>query len=157
MAASALALVIIAAVALAATGDLTQKAGAAGCIVNEPSTDITGCTNTGKALDYAVSVTVSPDGTSVYVTSYTSDAVAVFEREVPSVPGVPLGVVGVSGDGQVVLTWTAPASNGGLAITDYVVEYSADGGVSWSVFADGTSTSTYTTVTGFLWEICPVS
>ena len=55
MAASALALVIIAAVALAATGTLTQKAGTAGCIVNEPHADITGCTNTGLALDAAAS------------------------------------------------------------------------------------------------------
>jgi uncharacterized delta-60 repeat protein len=64
-----------------------------------------------------------------------------------SVPGAPSGVAGVSGDGEVALTWSAPASNGAV-ITDYVVEYSADGGVSWSVFADGTSTSTSATVTG---------
>jgi len=68
-AASALALAIIAAVALAATGDLTQKADPNGCIVNEPSTAITGCDNTGKALNAAASVTVSPDGASVYVAS----------------------------------------------------------------------------------------
>jgi DNA-binding beta-propeller fold protein YncE len=134
----------------AADGTLTQKAGTAGCIVNDASTDITGCTNTGKALEDAFSVTVSPDGTSVYVASLNSAAVAVFEREVPSVPDAPLGVVGVSGDGQVALAWSAPASNGGAVITDYVVEYSADGGVSWSTFADGTSTSTTATVTGLL-------
>ena len=47
-AASALALAIIAAAALAATGDLTQKADPNGCIVNDASTDITGCTYTAQ-------------------------------------------------------------------------------------------------------------
>ena len=46
------------------------------------------------------------------------------------------------------MSWTASASDGGAVVTDYVVEYSADGGSSWSVFADGTSTSTTATVTG---------
>jgi DNA-binding beta-propeller fold protein YncE len=66
--------------AVGAPGDLTQKAGAAGCIVNDASPDITGCTNTGLALNGAHTVTVSPDGASVYVASYLSDAVAVFDR-----------------------------------------------------------------------------
>ncbi|MCB1039982.1 MAG: hypothetical protein KDA94_10720, partial [Acidimicrobiales bacterium] len=30
-----------------------------------------------------------------------------------TVPGAPTGVSGTAGNGQVVLTWTAPASNGG--------------------------------------------
>jgi uncharacterized delta-60 repeat protein len=64
------------------------------------------------------------------------------------VPGVPSGVSGLSGDGVVSVSWVAPASSGGLAVTDYVVEYSSDGGSSWSVFADGTSTSTSVVVTG---------
>ena len=64
-------------------GTLTQKAGTAGCIVNEPSTDITGCDNAGKALEFANSVTVSPDGTSAYIASYLSEAVAVLDRELP--------------------------------------------------------------------------
>ena len=65
------------------TGKLTQKADPDGCIVDAPSTDIAGCTNTGKALDNAFSVTVSPDGTSAYVASAGDSAVAVFDRDVP--------------------------------------------------------------------------
>lgn len=36
-----------------------------------------------------------------------------------SVPGAPTGVSGAAGNGQVSLTWTAPASDGGASITSY--------------------------------------
>ena len=49
---------------------------------------------------------------------------------------------------EVNLVWNAPVSNGGSAITDYVVQYSNNDGSTWTTFADGTSTSTSTTVTG---------
>jgi CshA-type fibril repeat protein len=45
------------------------------------------------------------------------------------------------------LTWNAPASSGLTAITDYVIQYTADG-TTWTTVADGTSTSTSYTVTG---------
>ncbi len=38
-----------------------------------------------------------------------------------TVPGAPTGVSGVAGDGQVTVSWTAPASTGGSAVTGYVV------------------------------------
>ena len=66
-------------VAWAATGDLTQKADPDGCITDSGSS-IFGCT-TGKALDGAGSVTVSPDGKSAYVASFASGAVAIFDRD----------------------------------------------------------------------------
>ena len=62
----------------------------------------------------------------------------------PGRAGTPTGT---AGDGTVSLTWSAPASDGGAAISDYLVEFSADGN-SWSTFADGTSTLTSATVTG---------
>jgi alpha-tubulin suppressor-like RCC1 family protein len=36
-------------------------------------------------------------------------------------PGVPTGVSGVAGDSEVVVSWTAPVSDGGLAISSYKV------------------------------------
>jgi DNA-binding beta-propeller fold protein YncE len=60
--------------AVAATGDLTQKPGAAGCV------SAVGLCLPGAALDGAASVTVSPDGASVYVASQTSAAVTIFDR-----------------------------------------------------------------------------
>jgi len=66
----------------------------------------------------------------------------------PVAPDAPTSLSGTAGNGQVSLSWTAPASNGGAAITDYAVQLSSDGGSTWSTFADGTSTATSATVTG---------
>jgi hypothetical protein len=39
----------------------------------------------------------------------------------PAAPGAPAGVTAVAGNGQATVNWTAPASNGGSAITGYTV------------------------------------
>ncbi len=53
-----------------------------------------------------------------------------------TVPGSPTSVVAVSGNTQLAVTWTAPVSTGGSAITEYVVKYSSNNGVagSWTRF-----------------------
>lgn len=65
-------------------------------------------------------------------------------------PDAPTGVSGVAGDAQVALTWSAPAFNGGASITDYIVQYSANSGSTWSTFSDSTSASTAAVVTGLV-------
>jgi DNA-binding beta-propeller fold protein YncE len=59
-------------------GTLTQKAGTAGCISD--GGDAGSCID-GTALNGAFSVTLSPDGQSLYVASFFSHAVAIFDRE----------------------------------------------------------------------------
>jgi DNA-binding beta-propeller fold protein YncE len=95
---AALTLLIMAATALAVTGQLTQLPGTAGCV----SEDGTGgdCTD-GKALDGAFWVALSADGKSAYVASYYADAVAVLRRntttgELTQLPGT-AGCVSESG------------------------------------------------------------
>ncbi|NBT57599.1 BspA family leucine-rich repeat surface protein, partial [bacterium] len=63
-------------------------------------------------------------------------------------PDTPTGVSGTAGNGQVSLSWTAPAVNGGSTITDYVIQVKPSSGGAWTTFSDGTSTNTTATVTG---------
>ena len=60
------------------TGELTQLAGAAGCI---SETGTGGECVDGTGLDRPTFAAVSPDGKHVYVTSFNSNAVAVFARD----------------------------------------------------------------------------
>ena len=47
---------------------------------------------------------------------------------VTTTPGAPTGVSALPGNGQVSVSWSAPASNGGLPITSYVVSAATAGG-----------------------------
>lgn len=66
----------------------------------------------------------------------------------PSAPSAPTSVTGAAGNAQAALSWAAPASNGGVPIADYIVQFSSDSGSSWTTFADGVSAVTSATVTG---------
>jgi hypothetical protein len=89
-----------------------------------------------------VQVTFTPDNTVLYAVASKSFNVTITATA-PSAPSAPTAAVG---NNQVTLSWTA-GSDGGAAISDYVIEYSTDNS-TWTIFADGTSTSTSATVTG---------
>lgn len=63
-------------------------------------------------------------------------------------PGTPTNLAATPGDSSVGLSWTAPSSDGGSAVTDYVIEYRAASAFEWSTFADGVSSAASTTVVG---------
>ena len=65
-----------------------------------------------------------------------------------NVPGAPTNLAPTVGDSSVDLSWSAPVSNGGSALTDYVIEYKLTTGGTWAVFADGVNTTPSVTVTG---------
>ena len=64
-------------------------------------------------------------------------------------PDAPTALRATAGNGEVGLWWTAPTSSGTGTITDYVIEYSADG-ASFSIVADGASANPWARVTGLV-------
>jgi hypothetical protein len=56
-------------------------------------------------------------------------------------PGVPSGVVGTPGNGEVALTWTAPVDDGGAAVSSYVITPTAGGTPQTPIDTGSTSTT----------------
>jgi len=65
-----------------------------------------------------------------------------------TIPDAPTGVTAIAGNSQVILSWNAPTNFGGSPVTDYIIEYKLSTASTWSIFSDGISVSTTSTVTG---------
>jgi hypothetical protein len=64
------------------------------------------------------------------------------------VPTEPTGLATLPGDGQVQLSWGAPANEGAAPIVNYTVQWRIKGTAIWATFRDGRSTETHTHVLG---------
>lgn len=95
----------------------------------------------GTTYDYRVSA-VTATGTGAPSSVASATPVASLQA-----PGAPTALAASPGDGEATLTWSAPTSDGGAAIADYVIEVKPGSG-AFAVFADGVSTSTVATMTG---------
>jgi hypothetical protein len=93
---------------------------------------------------------VTSTGESAFADAYQSIITAsTVSITVPSEPTSVSASTPVPSDGTVSLSWNAPSFNGGSAITDYVIQYSTNGGGSWTSISDPVSASTSATVSGF--------
>ena len=81
--------------------------------------------------------------------------------EVTTVPGVPVNFHATSGNAQVILTWQAPAGNGGSPITGYkVYRGTTSGGETWLATVGGVLTYTDSGLTNgktYYYEITAVN
>jgi hypothetical protein len=73
-------------------------------------------------------------------------------RCVLAAPDAPFGLLPVSGNEQVTLSWTAPVDDGGFTITDYLVQYREAAGPAdqWTPYEDGVSDQTNALVAGLM-------
>ena len=108
----------------------------------------TGATTTAAASATSVVVTGLTNGTSYTFTVTATNGVGTGPASAPSnavtplaVPGAPTGVTATRGNASATVSWTAPASTGGSAITSYTVR-SNTGSV---VTVDGSTLSTAVT------------
>ena len=102
------------------------------------SQSVTGLTN-GTSYVFRVAA-INSSATGSYSASATAVPVAVP-------PGQPTSLVATPGNQQVTLSWAAPSAVGDSAIVGYRIEYSTNGGVSWSTYDSNTwSTSRTRTV-----------
>ena len=65
-----------------------------------------------------------------------------------SLPRPPVSLTVTAGKEAVALTWSAPVSDGGSPITDYVIRFKGINASAWSTFDDGVSTRNTAVVTG---------
>ena len=91
------------------------------------------------------------DEASNDVASFSDLAVAGNSTVAPTAPGAPTGLTATAdGTTEIDLSWTAPSSDGGAAISGYRIEVSTDAGTTWSnLVADTGSTATTYSQAGF--------
>ncbi len=96
---------------------------------------------------YSDEDTGMPSGTDTFADPGAEFDGSVVITYATGVPGTPTDVTGTAGNGSVALQWNAPISQGAAPISDYIIQYSSDGGAQWTTDDTG-SRSTSATISG---------
>lgn len=92
-------------------------------------------------------VTANQAGDQTHIATSVSSSFSVLAAAVVrTAPGAVQNLTVVPGVGQATLNWAAPLTDGGAAITDYVIQYKV--GTSYVPFNDGVSTNRSAVITG---------
>ena len=111
-----------------------------------------------EATSYSVTGLTPGAAYSFRVAAQSSAGVGAFSEATPrraaalvsvAVPGAPASVTATATIGGVNLSWNLPATDGGLSITDYAVEYQPAGG-AWTRAIEPASTTRSVSVTGLV-------
>ena len=94
---------------------------------------------TNGTLYYFRVAAVNSAGTGVYYPGATDAAVSATPA--PTAPSAPSALMATAANAAVTLNWTAPTSDGGAAITNYMVEYDTDMNFSSSPTTVSTATA----------------
>src|SRR5207253_2800652 len=103
-----------------------RRAGGASATVAGTSTTLTGLTN-GTAYTFRVVATTAVGNSAP---SLASNSVTPVAPIVLTAPGAPTAVSARAGNAQATISWTAPASNGGSAITSHTVRVATANGTA---------------------------
>ena len=109
---------------------------------------------TTSALTHTVTGLTNGQQYWFHINAHSSAGTSMFTPPVsvtpkPVLPSAPRTLAATPGaSGQVKLTWLAPSSTGGAAITDYVIQRSANGTTGWTTINDGVRPTAGYTVTG---------
>lgn len=129
------------------TVQYSSNSGSTWTTFNDGTATTTSATVTGLTNGFTYTFRVAARN-AAGVGAYSAQSAAVVPC---TVPGRPTDLTGTVSGGDLSLSWTAPASDGGSVITDYVVQYNAHDGsgwTTWRTFVDGVSPLTAATVTG---------
>jgi hypothetical protein len=100
----------------------------------------------------------APTGTDTFADPSAADDGSVVLTYATGVPAAPTSPSGTPGNGTVALQWVAPSAVGAAPISDYIIEYSSNGGASWQTYDTGSpSTSAVvpllTNGTGYIFAV----
>jgi hypothetical protein len=98
----------------------------------------------------ALNATSTQNGRQYFWTGYAWELVATSGDDARwdyFKPAAPTGVTAVAANAQAVVSWTAPAIVV-PPVTDYSVQFSTNGGSTWTTASDAVSTATSATITG---------
>jgi hypothetical protein len=106
---------------------------------------------TGGSWSVDITKTVIASQAITFAAEYSNGAFNSLQAWIipPVAPPAPTSLTSPSqSSGSVYLTWTAPANDGGSAITDYAIQYSSNSGSTWTNVSRSASTALNASVSG---------